>query len=143
MFSHPYNMEQILHSVGAFNLVTHSIIIFGTLKDGKQLFQSQKCLSKWHQHFVKTLKILYSLDDTMLFKFTSMWSKHVSNNVGRDFRLPNVSISNGNIKCLIGKSIFAVKLLLKLFRATIANADIEVYSLSIHSCIFVPHASEI
>ena len=36
----------------------------------------------------------------------------------------NVSISNGKIKCPIGKSIFAVNLPLKLFRATVANADI-------------------
>ena len=36
----------------------------------------------------------------------------------------NVSISNGNIKCPIGKSLLAVNLPLKLFRATIANADI-------------------
>ena len=37
----------------------------------------------------------------------------------------NVSISNGNIKCPIGKSIFAVNLPLKLFRATVANADMR------------------
>ena len=37
----------------------------------------------------------------------------------------NVSISNGNIKCPIGKSIFAVNLPLKRFCATVANADIE------------------
>ena len=37
----------------------------------------------------------------------------------------NVSISNGNIKCPIGKSIFALNLPLKLFCATISNADIE------------------
>ena len=36
----------------------------------------------------------------------------------------NVSISNGNIKCPIGKSIFTVNLPLKLFRGTVANADI-------------------
>ena len=35
----------------------------------------------------------------------------------------NVSVSNGNIKCLIGKSIFAVNLALKLFRTTVANAE--------------------
>ena len=35
-----------------------------------------------------------------------------------------VSISNGNIKCPIGKSIFAVKLPLKLFCPTVANANI-------------------
>ena len=36
----------------------------------------------------------------------------------------NVSISNGDIKCPIGKSIFAVNLPLKLFHATVANVDI-------------------
>ena len=36
----------------------------------------------------------------------------------------NVSISNGNIKCAIGKSIFASNLPFKLFRATVANANI-------------------
>ena len=36
----------------------------------------------------------------------------------------NVSISNGNIKYPSGKSIFAVNLPLKLFPATVANADI-------------------
>ena len=36
----------------------------------------------------------------------------------------NVSISNGNIKCPIGKSIFAVNLPLNLFRATVANTVI-------------------
>ena len=34
------------------------------------------------------------------------------------------SISKGNMKCPIGKSISAVNLQLKLFRATVANADI-------------------
>ena len=33
------------------------------------------------------------------------------------------SIDNGNIKCPIGKSIFAVNLPIRLFRATVANAD--------------------
>ena len=36
----------------------------------------------------------------------------------------NVSINNGNIKYLSGKSIFAVNLPLKLFPATVADADI-------------------
>ena len=37
----------------------------------------------------------------------------------------SVSISNGNIKCPIRKSIFAVNLPLKLFCATVVNADLE------------------
>ena len=44
----------------------------------------------------------------------------------------NISISNGNIKAPIGKSIFAVNLTLKLFRATVANADIGNLS-SLHT----------
>ena len=36
----------------------------------------------------------------------------------------NVSINNGNIKCPIGKSIFAVYLPLIFFRAAVAKADI-------------------
>ena len=36
----------------------------------------------------------------------------------------NVSISNGNITCLIGKSIFAVNFPLNHFSATAANAYI-------------------
>ena len=45
----------------------------------------------------------------------------------RDFRLPMsaINISNGNIKCPIGKSVFAANLPLKLFRASVANTDIE------------------
>ena len=35
----------------------------------------------------------------------------------------NVSVSNGNIKCPTGKSIFAVNLPFKLFCATVTNAD--------------------
>ena len=43
--------------------------------------------------------------------FTSMWSKYLSNNVWREFRLPmSASAMHGNIKCPIGKSIFAVNL---------------------------------
>ena len=36
----------------------------------------------------------------------------------------NISIRNSKIKYPIGKSIFAVNLPLKLFPATVANADI-------------------
>ena len=57
--------------------------------------------------------------------FTSMWSKYLANiNVERLLDLYNDSISNGNVKYLRGKSIFAVHLPLKLIPATVANADI-------------------
>ena len=56
---------------------------------------------KWLTFFSKKLKILYI-------------SYHV---------ISKVSVGNGNIKWLIGKSIFAVNLPLKLFRATVVNTD--------------------
>ena len=64
---------------------------------------------------------------TMRFcsNFTSMWFKYLSNNVWRDFRLKNVSVSNGNLKFPIGKPIFAVNLSLKLSRTTVTNATTE------------------
>ena len=37
----------------------------------------------------------------------------------------NVSVSNGTLKYPIGKSIFGVNLPLKLFRASVANANTE------------------
>ena len=53
----------------------------------------------------------------------------------------NVTISNGNIKCPIGKSICVVNLPLKLFRVTVANALEEVSPYI--PVMFAPHASEI
>ena len=41
------------------------------------------------------------------------------------FKTFDASVSNGNIKCPVGNSIFAGNLPLKLFRATVANADTE------------------
>ena len=52
--------------------------------------------------------------------------------VWRDFRLPMLASANGNIKYLIGKSIFAVNLPLKLSPATVANADIGILK-SLHT----------
>ena len=45
--------------------------------------------------------------------------------------MSNVSVSNGNIKCPVGKSICAVNLPLKLFCATIADTDA--------GCLMSPH----
>ena len=51
------------------------------------------------------------------------------------------SISNGNIKYPIGKSVFAVNLLLHFFPATVANAEIGSLK-SLHNSLkmFAPHA---
>ena len=57
----------------------------------------------------------------------------------------NVSISNGNIKCPIGKAIFAVNLPLKLSPATVAHTDNGSLK-SLHTLFYVfflPHAGEI
>ena len=54
--------------------------------------------------------------------FTSMWSKYLSNNEKRNFRLPMSAL--GNIKCLFGKLIFVTNFELKLSSVTVANANI-------------------
>ena len=66
-----------------------------------------------------------------------------------DFQCQPASISNGNIKCPIGKSIIALNFPLKLIRATVANADLGSLK-SLHTFLkkkkkkkIVPYASEI
>ena len=49
----------------------------------------------------------------------------------------NVSVSNGSIKCPIGKPIFAVNLPLKLLRAAFVNADTGQYWNSISLSIYL------
>ena len=73
-------------------------------------------LSKMVYHFLsKSSKFGMVRTIRYCSHFTSMWSKYLSN-YGDKF-------SNGNRKWPTGKSIFAVNLRLKLFRAT--NADTE------------------
>ena len=47
----------------------------------------------------------------------------------------HISVSNGNMKCPIGKSIFAVNLPLQLFPAPIANANTR--SLKSHHTLLI------
>ena len=102
------------------------------------MFQSGvNTLSKMVNHFLsKSTNILYGEDACGPNTNQIMWGRLWTS---------NVSISNDNMKCLIGKPIFAVMLPLKLFRAAVANADLGSLnrSLSIHSLkMFIPHACE-
>ena len=77
----------------------------------RNVFQnSVNALSKWLTIFFsflsKSSKILGSSDHTILFKFHQHVVHILIWNVWRDFRLNDVSISNGNIKYPIGTSIF-------------------------------------
>ena len=91
---------------------------------------SPKPLPKWRQHFLKNDLIIFCQKANFLKKyFVSYDFVQISPACGpntyqsRDFRLPmSCSVSIGSIKCSIGKSIFALNLPLKLFRATVANA---------------------
>ena len=83
--------------------------------------------------FVKILNILYSLGHTILFKFHHHVDQIRIKYVWRDFRLLMPASEMVNVKYPIGKSIFAVNLPLKLFRATVANFDLEILILSIPS----------
>ena len=78
-------------------------LILGTLKDDSLLIHSLASnnyfshrnalqngvhtLSKMVSHFVKKLKILFSLDHLILLKFHQHVVQYLSNNVWRDFRL--------------------------------------------------------
>ena len=84
----------------------------------------QKRLPKWRQHFgQKWLTIFcqkaqkFCIVRTFVVQILIKWCKE---------RLwtSNVSISNDNIKCPIGKSIFCSNFAIKTFRATVANADL-------------------
>ena len=116
------------------------------------MFQSQKRLPKWCQHFVKNdhffvekLKILFSSDHTILFKFNQHVVQILSNNVWRDFLTSNVTISNGNIKCPIGKSSFSRKFAVKTlprYRCQCWNCKFKNFPY-IPLKMFVPYASKI
>ena len=69
--------------------------------------------------------------------FPCTWSKYLSINVWRDFRLFNVSVSNGTIKGPVGKSIFAEKKKnpLQLFVLPLQMLTLKVLSLSMHYLI--------
>ena len=51
-----------------------------------------------------------------------MWSKYLSNNVRRDFRLP--LLESAMVHKTLGKSIFIVNLALQLVRSIVANGEI-------------------
>ena len=108
--------------------------------------------SKWRQPFLKNgypfdakkLKILYISYHTVLFKF----HQHVVQILIKLYteRLSTfISVSNGSIKCPIGKWIFAVNLELEFFSATVANADIGRLEClqNIIWYVFEPHAGKI
>ena len=90
------------------------------------MFQSQERLPEWRQHFVKNGLPLF-VKKLGLYDIVQIPPACGPNTYQIMERLwiSNISISNGNIKYPIGKSIFAVNLPFKLFRATISNADIE------------------
>ena len=66
--------------------------------------------SKIVDHFLpKSSKFWIFLTKRFCSNFTSMWSKYLSNNVWKKYRLPMSALvfSIGNIKCVIGKLISA------------------------------------
>ena len=134
--------------------------MFGTMKDNslsintlasknylyhRNFFQNGvKTFSKMVNHFLpKKLKIFRTI--RFCSNFTRRWPKYLSNNVWRDFGLQVSASVMITWKCPIRKSIFAVNLPLKLLRATVANDNIEVFSLSINIIwyVFEPHAGEL
>ena len=74
--------------------------------------------------FCQKAQYLYCLDHMILFKFHQHEVQILIKYCMDRLWTFNVSINNGNIKCLIGKIIFPINLPLKLFCGNAANADI-------------------
>ena len=85
---------------------------------------SQKPLPKWCQHFLRYGKPFSSKKLKNFEIFLSYDFVQIQKRMER-FYTSDVSVSNGNIKGLVGKSIFAENLPLQLFHSTVANADTE------------------
>ena len=77
-----------------------------------------KTYSKMFNHFCQKYFVLYGF-----IKNSPACGSNAYQIMYRDFRLTMLASLYGNIKCPIGKSIFLVNLPLKLFCATVANAD--------------------
>ena len=73
----------------------------------------------------KKLKILCSLDLTILFNLTSMWYKHFERNIWRDFSLPAFKLATAARKSSNGKFTAKIDFLIRHFIVTIADAHIE------------------
>ena len=87
-----------------------------------ELFMSQKRLPKWRQHLFFKLRVK-KLKNFVFFLshgFVQI-SLACGSNTYQDFHCQRSR--NGSIKCTIRKSNFAVNFPLKLFRATVANAN--------------------
>ena len=74
--------------------------------------------------FVKKLKILCSLDHTILFKFHKHVYKHFLRNVWRDFRLPMSALATVAGKSFNGKFTPKMNFRSAIFNVTISVADI-------------------
>ena len=88
--------------------------LFTTVRTLKQLFQLQKWFPKWRQRLVKNVKkknrfwsnsSKFRVVRIMRFcsNLTSMWYKHFSRNVWRDYRLPMSALATVAGKSFNGK----------------------------------------
>ena len=82
--------------------------------------------------FCQKLKILYISDNAVLFKFASMWSRYVTNNVWRDFTLSVSVIATVARKSCNGK--FSAKIDLPTGPQYVIITDPDIGSLkSLHT----------
>ena len=79
---------------------------------------------KWLTIFGKKLKILYTSRPYHFIRISSACRPDTYQICMERLYTFSVSISNDNVKCPIGNSVFAVNLPLKLLRAIVVNADV-------------------
>ena len=94
------------------------------------MFQLHKRLPKWRERFVKNgLKKKRFLSKSSKFRVVwtiqfCLWSKYLSNNVWRDFRLLMSALATAAGKSFKGKFIAKIDFSDRVFYITIADADI-------------------
>ena len=85
------------------------------------LCQKKKC---WPFFCQKAQKFVWFWTIGFYSNFTSMWSKYFSNNVWSDFKILMSASAVVTLNVPSENHFFEVNLPFKLFRATVANADI-------------------
>ena len=94
--------------------------------------------------FVKKLKILSSLDHPIMFKFASLWHKHLLRNYKCHFRLLMSEFAAAIWNTLSKHQLFTLNFAFKLFHVSIAMITAEVKNTICNSLITMfPQAGKI
>ena len=109
----------------------------------KHLFQLQKHIPKWRWRFaknswrlfVKKLKLSSSSDYPIMFKFASLWHKHLLRNYKWHVRLPMSAFATAISNTLSKHQLFTRNFAFKLFHVPLLLITVEVKNAICNSLI--------